>query len=169
MDRIGSDESSVEGAGGSVEARWRLTWPRTLLAATLPPLGALSAQLLVGMASARWSLFYPAIFISAWLGGFRSGVGATVLSSALVWWYVILPSRYLHAHLARQGVLTAVFALMGILVSVLQERLRRASRNSAAALHATQRTNEQLQKVLKERGAFAALIANSSDFIGMTD
>lgn len=60
-------------------------------------------------------------------------------------------------------------ALTATVFGVLYRRLRRANRRVADALESSERANEKLKRVLDERRIFAALIDNSSDFIGIAD
>ena len=168
MDRR-SDDSSVANAGLSVAAPSRATWPRTLLSAVLPPLGAFGIQTMFAAYVPRWALLYPAVFLSSWLGGFGSGVTATMLSTAIVWWYLVPPQGSLFKSDPRYVVAAVVFVFMGVLASALQGRLRRLNREAAEALDESRRTTEQLRQVVDERRIFAALVENSSDFIGIAD
>jgi PAS domain S-box-containing protein len=140
-----------------------------VLAAVLPPLGALVIQLYFGQMISRWSFFYLAVFLSSWIGGFGSGAAATVLSLAFVWWFLMPHARSLGIVEPKHLLAASLFVLMGFLVSALQGRLRRSRAEAARALAATRGLNERLQKALKERQVFAALIENSSDFIGIAD
>ncbi len=40
-----------------------------------------------------WFLFYPAVFFSSWVGGLPGGLGATAVSTSLVWWFFIPPEH----------------------------------------------------------------------------
>src|SRR5437773_9382211 len=95
MDQIGADEATVETARVEAVANHRASWVRSLLAATLPPMAAFIVQSLYSLPAVRWSLFYPAVFLASWLGGFRSGVAATFLSTALLWFYFMPPPHSL--------------------------------------------------------------------------
>ena len=150
MHRIEADESRVERAKRNGGVRARPTWPRTFLAATLPPIVALSAQLSLGLTSSRWSIFYPAVYVSAWFGGLGSGIAATVLSFLLEWWFVIPPTHDLlkQAH-PRSLVSAGIFVFMGFLISALQARLRQLNAETTAALEATQSANEELQAAME--------------------
>lgn len=124
------------------------------LFALVPPLVALAAQL------SAWSLtrhvwflfFYPAVFLSSWIGGLRVGLFATAVSAASVLWFIIPPE---HTLIKPPGFYfpIGVFVTMGVLFAVFHDRLRRS--------------NERLKKAVNERRVFAALIENSSDFIGI--
>ena len=144
--------------------------PRAILAAIVPPLAAFAMQSVFWstLSPFAWFLFYPTLFISSWLGGMVGGVGATLLSTALVCWYFIPPERTLAIE-PRYFTSVGVFIAMGFTFSLFHERLRRANRDAAAALAGAEHANESLQKVINERRVFAALIENSSDFIGIAD
>ncbi len=101
-----------------------------------------------------WFLFVPAVTFSARIGGLRGGLVATVFSTALVWWF-FLPPEHMLVKEARLVLPTAVFMATGTMISVFAERFLRA--------------NERLRRLSNERRIFAALIDNSSDFIGIAD
>jgi PAS domain S-box-containing protein len=58
---------------------------------------------------------------------------------------------------------------MGSTLSTLLARAHQARRDAVIALAESQQANERLQKIIKERQVFAALVENSSDFIGIAD
>jgi PAS domain S-box-containing protein len=101
-----------------------------------------------------WFLFVLAVTISSAVGGLRSGLIATALSGALVWWFFIPPEHAL-AKEPRLFILLSVFFITGASISVIADRWIRA--------------HERLQRVSEERRIFAALIDNSSDFVGIAD
>lgn len=169
MDRIRTDETPIELGSTDPGPVARPTWPRTVLATVLPPLGALTIQVYFGQMISRWSFFYPAIFLSSWIGGFGSGASATVFSLLLVWWFLMPGGRALGDIEPKYFLAAGIFVLMGFLVSALQGRLRRLHGEAARALDVARRLNARLEKTLDERRIFAALIENSSDFIGIAD
>src|SRR5262245_22936127 len=128
MNRIGSDEPLVEPASNVRRAPTRPTWPRTLFSAVLPPVAAFGIQAMLSAYVPRWTLLYPAVFLSAWLGGFGSGVTAPIMSAAVLWLYLTPPAGSFVKSDPRYLVATAVFILMGILLSAMQGRLRRLNR-----------------------------------------
>jgi PAS domain S-box-containing protein len=169
MDQFGVDEASVETARIEAVASHRASWVRSLLAASLPPLAALIVQSFYSLPSVRWSLFYPAVFIASWIGGFRSGVGATLLSTALLWYYFMQPRHTLIKTDPRYYLTAMIFVAMGIIVSLLHRKLRRATRDVAEALLASRRLTARLQTLVDERRMLMALVDNSRDFIGFAD
>ena len=169
MNHTGSDEPLVEPAGSVRHAPPKVTWPRTLFSAVLPPVGAFGIQAMFSSFVPRWTLLYPAVFLSSWLGGFGSGVTATIMSAVVVWLYMIPPMGRVVKSDPRYLVATAVFILMGILLSAMQGRLRRLNREAADAHAESRNATQQLQRAVDERRIFAALVENSSDFIGIAD
>lgn len=127
-----------------------------LFFALVPPFVALAAQLFAWSLTRHvWFLFfYPAVFLSSWIGGLRVGLLATAVSAASVLWFIIPPA---HSFIKPPGLYfpIVVFVAMGVLFALFHDRLRRS--------------NESLKRVVNERRVFAALIENSSDFIGMAD
>jgi PAS domain S-box-containing protein len=74
----------------------------------------------------QWSLFYPAVIACAWYGGRASGVVATLLSSALMWWYLVAPeNERLRDGAGDDVVVAVVFIATGILISIGSHRYRR--------------------------------------------
>ena len=141
-------ESAVERTAAewrSFQYRDRL---RKILAAIAPPLIVALIQWHFKPTMARWALFYPAVFLSAWFGGAASGIAATLGSGLIVWW-AFMPPWHSWTGKDPANILAAViFAFIGVGVSALQQRLR---------------------SLADERRLFAALIENSSDFIGIAD
>jgi PAS domain S-box-containing protein len=163
------DELPDEGPSDLTIPRKRPSGLRYFLATSLPPLTAFAIQWVFHATVSRWSLFYPAVFVSSWLGGFTSGVGATILSTIIVWWFFIPPSGAIVKGGPMHLVAAAIFVVMGFIVSTLHRRLRRANRNAAVLLARSHRVNDRLKRTLMERRLFAAVIENSSDFIGIAD
>ncbi len=135
---------------------------RSVLAATLLPLAAFVVQLLIWqfLLPYAWLIFFPTVFLAAWLGGFASGVGATLLSTALVWWRFVPPEGALVKEDPKYLLSPAVFILMGFAVSVLQRRLWRANQARAAAL-AESKQSQREQQFLAEAGS---ILASSLDY-----
>jgi PAS domain S-box-containing protein len=146
-------------------------WWRGLLAAIVLPLLMSILQWLVWPAIApyAWLLFLPPVLLASWMGGFSSGLVATLLSTAIVWFEFIPPEGWFAKEEPRSLLSAGMFITTAVVSSLVASRLRRASRESAAALTAARQANESLKKVIKERRIFEALIENSSDFIGIAD
>ena len=136
-------------------------------ASFLPPIIAFAIDWYLWTDVPTYTLFYPAIFLSAWRGDYRTGVVSTLLSAALVWYFIVPPSGMFAKPDPRYAVTATVFIANGVLVSFLFERIRRANRAAGTALAAAARTNDELRRAVAERQVFAALIENSSDFIAI--
>ena len=110
--------------------RYRLVW------SGLIPLAACGLQCLfwTTLQPYVWLLFYPAVFFGSWIGGRRGGFLATALSTALAW-YFFVPPRFSFAIERPASIFSiGVFVVMGILFSLVHERLRRANKLAADAL-----------------------------------
>ena len=169
MEPIQAEEEAVEVESVEEVATRRPSWPRSLLAATLPPIAAFLVQTFYWLPGVRWSLFYPAVFLASWLGGFRSGVGATTLSAALLWWYFMPPEHTVLKTNPRYYVTAIIFVILGYVVSALHRNLRRVTHDVTVALTESRKLTERLQKLVDERRMLMTLIDNSPDFIGFTD
>lgn len=124
--------------------------------AMLPPLIALVLQLALWsyFRPSVWFLFYPAVFLSSWIGGLRAAVIASAMAVAFALWFFLSPEHSFAKPLS-EYIASGVFFTTGALFGIFHDRLRRESEAATAAS--------------KERRIFAALIENSSDFIGITD
>lgn len=140
-----------KGVGPRSPVRRALAAPRRSGAAAalawLPPLAALSLQLLLWpvIAPYAWFLFYPAVFASSWIGGLRAGLGATAGSAALVWWFFIPPEHTVVKAGPKYLFSLAVFVGMGVLFSVFHDRFRKANARAVEALVSVRSMNETLQ------------------------
>ena len=132
-----------------------LSVTRKILAATVPPLIAFAVEAIFWSVLSPFVslLFYPAVFISAWLGGRASGIGAALISTGIAAWYFIPPERTLAVE-GRYIPVLGVFAAMSIAFVEFHERLRRAHRDAAAALAASEHVNERLNQAANERRIF---------------
>ena len=169
MEPSQAEEGAVEVATVEEAATHRASWPRSLLAATIPVIAAFVIQSFYWLPGVRWSLFYPAVFLASWLGGFRSGIGATLLSTALLWWYFMPPEHAAFKTNPRYYLTAVIFIILGYVVSALHRNLRRVTRDVAAALIESRKLTERLQKLVDERRMLMSVIENSPDFIGFAD
>lgn len=129
---------------------------RGAVVALMPPLIAFGGEVLVFAAlGSRWLLMVAGVIVSAANGGMLSGLVATIVSAALVWWFLVQPVHTLGAADPRSYLSVVLFLTVGYAISLLHERLRR--------------TNERLARAARENQIFAALIENSLDFIGIAD
>ena len=162
------DKGAVENGGKGETRRGRPAW-QPVLAAILPPLSAFAFEHFYWATLTRWLLFNAAVIVSSWLGGLKSGIAATLLSTALVWWYLVPPERTFSRTDPRHLVTAGLFIAIGVTISIFHEQLRRANRRAKLALERAERANEALARIAKERRIFAALVENAWDFIGIAD
>lgn len=120
--------------------------------ALLLPFFALTLQWMLWpwIAPFVWFLFFPAVFFSARLGGLWSGLAGTVLSIGLVWFFFIPPQLSWKMEHPANVYSMGMFLVMGYLFSDSQERLRRAQRNSEAALAETRAANDKITRLYQK-------------------
>jgi PAS domain S-box-containing protein len=149
---------------------WRAI-ARAVTVAVVLCLAAFTLQSLLWplLAPFAWIIFAFTLLLSAWIGGTWSGICATVLSTALVWWRFLPLERLPHPEGPRYAISTGVFVLIALAFSAFQGHLRRATRDAAAALASARRANEELKRAVNERRVFAALVNDSADLIGIDD
>src|SRR5262249_4096078 len=116
---------------------------RVILCATIPPLLAFAAESMLLSTVTRWLMFNGAVIVSSWLGGLEARIASTVLSAALVWWFLIPPERQLGATNPKYFLTVVIFLAIGTAVSLLHEGLRRARR----ALATTANELEEAQRL----------------------
>jgi PAS domain S-box-containing protein len=75
-----------------------------------------------------WLLLYPAVFFSAWVGGFWGGVLSTAMAVALGFHFFALPGEPGSAQVLMQGYSASIFVMVGLLVSLTHEKLKRSQR-----------------------------------------
>lgn len=110
--------------------------------ALLPPLVAFALQwtFWTVIQPYAWFLFSSAVFFSSWIGGLFPGLGATILSTVLVWWFFLPPEHAWVKEHPRYYLPAGVFFGMGILFSLFQDRLRKTN-------EALQAANEQITRL----------------------
>jgi PAS domain-containing protein len=148
---------------------------RPLLALLTPFVALVLQWLLWGLIQPHvWFLFYPTIFVSSWIGGRRFGLIATTVSAFLVWWFFLRPDNSLTIE-SRYLFSVGVFLATGVAFAYFHDRLTRAvaalagKKQLDADLQAMTALHDRLEQLISERHVFAALIENSSDFIGIAD
>lgn len=100
-----------------------------------------------------WFLFYPTVFIASWWGGVRSGVLATLLSSALAWRYFVPPEGSWLKEEPKYVLSLVVFMSMGFLFSLFHGRLRKAKED-------IQRLYEKTKEIDQLKSQFFANISH---------
>ncbi|MEH2173268.1 PAS domain S-box protein [Nostoc sp.] len=104
----------------------------------------------LNMSGTPFLLFFSAVMLSAWYGGLKSGLLATFLS-ALLNNYFFLPPAYELSFDLSNSVRIGLFALEGLLFSILCEALKTAKREA----------NENLQKLRVSEERFRLALSSS--------
>ncbi len=73
-----------------------------------------------------WFLFVAGVFLSSWIGGLRGGIGATILSAILVWFFFLPPAYTFEKYLPNYVAAVAIFLALGGVISFFHELLARA-------------------------------------------
>lgn len=107
----------------------------------------------LSMSGTPFLLFFSAVMVSAWYGGLKSGLLATSLS-ALLSDYFFLPPAYELSFDLSNSVQIGLFALQGLLFSIICEALKTAKK----------RADENLQKLRVSEERFR-LALSSSDIV----
>jgi len=97
-----------------------------MLLALVPPLVALGLQWLLwsSLQPQVFVLFYPAVIASSWMGGLRGGVAGTAFAAVLIWFFFVPRQLSFVIEEPRMMLGLGVFSGLGVLFSLLNERLR---------------------------------------------
>ncbi|MBD2521731.1 PAS domain S-box protein [Nostoc sp. FACHB-133] len=101
----------------------------------------------LSMSGTPFLLFFGAVMVSAWYGGFKSGLLATSLS-ALLSNYFFLPPVYELSFDLSNSVRIGLFALQGLLFSILCEALKTAKRRADRNLQQLRVSEERFRLAL---------------------
>jgi K+-sensing histidine kinase KdpD len=101
----------------------------------------------VKMSSTPFLLFFSAVMVSAWYGGWNGGILATCLS-ALVSNYFFLQPQYGLSLDIYNVVKIGLFAVQGLLFTVLWVALKNAKRRDEANLHKLKESEERFKLAL---------------------
>lgn len=102
-----------------------------------------------------WFLLYPAVFLAAIVTNLYGGVIATI-AGTLLGWYFFLPPRFAFEFTQPNQILSVmVFAITGVAISLVSNRLRKLTASNAAM-----KAEAKLNTVL-EYGADAVFVTNS--------
>lgn len=130
---------------------------RTLFSVAVIPLLAciLQWRLWEHVLQSPWFFFWPAMFLSTWIGNRREGIAATLISAALAWWFFIPPPHALLKHEPIYYFSALLFIGIGLLTSLLQQRLRSSQRRIARLLSHSEESRQLLLESLAD-GVFVA-------------
>jgi PAS domain S-box-containing protein len=119
------------------------------LAAVVPTLIAFAIESVFWATIPRTLLFTAAVIVSSWMGGFKSGIGATVLSAAL-FFNLMQPASPSLATESRLYITTGLFLAVGVAISVFHSRLKKANQEVAIALKRSRQATTDLMRVRAE-------------------
>ncbi|SFN94713.1 PAS domain S-box-containing protein [Formivibrio citricus] len=96
-----------------------------------------------------WFLFFPVAFFCAWIGGLFGGIGATLISTLLVWYFFLPPVMSFTGKNLAASFSSAVFVFLGCLFAIFHDRLRKLMRRRDEALAAAElgRSAERLRRL----------------------
>jgi len=77
--------------------------------------------------------FFPAVIVAAYLGGLGPGLLATLVSALVTTYFLVDPLFSLQIVTVHDGVAVLLFLLVGAILSVMSDALRRAQRRIIAA------------------------------------
>jgi PAS domain S-box-containing protein len=130
-----------------------LRYGNTVLIVTFTLVLVLILNPWLSMSGTPFLLFFSAVMVSAWYGGLKSGLLATFLSALLSDYFFLSPAYELSFDLSN-SVQIGLFALQGLLFSIICETLKTAKKQS----------DENLQKLTVSEERFR-LALSSSDIV----
>ena len=138
--------------------------PRYLIAVAAVAIGVLARLALEPIWQARlpYITLFPAIMVSAWLGGFGPGLLTTALSALSAAYYWVLPVRSLRTTDSGELVGLAVFVIVGVVISALNEAWRRG-------ITAVVESEQRLSVTLASIGDAVVTTDERGDVTGMND
>jgi PAS domain S-box-containing protein len=98
---------------------------------------------------APFLLFVPAVLLASWLGGLGPGLLATALSSTVVSYAFLAPLGSLAASGTAALVQLALFTGIGVTISLLSGRLRRADTRALRRLQALEASEERFRLLVE--------------------
>jgi K+-sensing histidine kinase KdpD len=75
------------------------------------------------------AFFYIAVILSSWYGGFRPGLVAVTCSVLVINYFFIPPLEHLQVADLTDGVRLGIFALVSLIINLLNDNLRTSKRN----------------------------------------
>ena len=103
---------------------------------------------------------WPAVLLAAWHGGFRPGILATLTAAAAEAYLVFEPRFSFAVVQPAEMVGIALFALLGLAVSGLVERLHRARRKAEREVERRERLEESLREADRRKDEILAVVAH---------
>lgn len=114
-----------------------------------------------------WLPLYPAVFFSSRFGGFVGGMTSTTLATP-IGWYFFMPGHFSGDFSFPSGLLSPlVFFVMGVLLSLTHEQLRRANRRMAEE-EAVRQTNERTRLFIEQAPHCIALLDRDLRYLAVS-
>ena len=148
----------MPGANNSKDAAWRYA-----VAVLSVGAGLLLRLVLAGVlgTTSPYVTFFAAVMFAAWFGGFGPGLAATFLSVIMALYFVVPPVFQLRPATREDAVGAILFVGVSILVSLLNETLRRSRARLAELARQAERDRDLFQTTLASIGD--AVIATDAD------
>ncbi|NMG22903.1 PAS domain S-box protein, partial [Brasilonema bromeliae] len=105
----------------------------------------------LAMTKTPFLLFFGAVIVSAWYGGLRAGLLSTFVSVLISNYFFLQPIYSLALDLPNT-IRLALFALQGVLFSVLCEALRNAKRRAEVSLESLQAADVRYRRIVETAG-----------------
>jgi signal transduction histidine kinase len=105
-------------------------------------------------------MFYPAIMLTAWLGGVGPGIVATVTSAALDGYLFLEPVFTLRLPSHGDKLALAIFIATGVVISVLNDNLRRAAVREQRARADAERARADAEAADRTKDFFIAAVSH---------
>jgi PAS domain S-box-containing protein len=140
--------------------------PHPFLAQLIPVgAGALQWALWPVVRPLLWVFFYPAIFLSSWIGGFAGGMAATALSAGIVLYVFARPTFSFRVDDPKDILSAWVFVAMGVLFSVVHERLRKSTqRLDEQVIARTRELNDANEQLSKSEEQLRLMVSGVKDY-----
>ncbi|MEH2163815.1 MAG: PAS domain S-box protein [Nostoc sp.] len=124
-----------------------LRYGNTVLIVTLALVLMLMLNPWLSMSGTPFLLFFSAVMVSAWYGGLKSGLLATSLSALLSDYFFLSPAYELSFDLSN-SVRIGLFALQGLLFSIICEELKTAKKQADGNLQKLRISEERFRLAL---------------------
>jgi PAS domain S-box-containing protein len=125
----------------------------------------------LGLEMPTFITFYPAIIVVAILGGLGPGIFATMVTMLATDYFILTPIGHFGIAHASDAVALALFAVMGILISLLAESFRRAQQRIASLKEQQTlwETNQKLEVALASMADAVFITDTAGNFIHLND
>ena len=102
-------------------------------------------------------VFVAAMVVAAWFGGLGPGLVATALSTLFSWYFFLAPQYSFELESFGQGMRLVVFALEGVLISLLAQAMHSTRREAQAAALEVRRSERESRDRARQQEAVVEL------------